>query len=63
VEELAYSGPRAQAFVDNNPVGKPQRFPLIVAVEKGAIKDVIHGTRYDAHGGRGRFNLSGQPPD
>jgi ABC-type uncharacterized transport system involved in gliding motility auxiliary subunit len=41
VEELGYSGPRAQAFVDNNPAGKPQRFPLIVAVEKGAIKDVI----------------------
>jgi len=41
VEELAYSGPRAQAFVDNHAVGKPQRFPLMVAVEKGAIRDVI----------------------
>jgi hypothetical protein len=39
VEEIVYSGPRA--FVDNNPAGNPQRFPLIVAVEKGAIKDVI----------------------
>jgi LPXTG-motif cell wall-anchored protein len=41
VEEIVFSGPRAQAWVDNNPAGKPQRFPLMVAVEKGAIKDVI----------------------
>jgi hypothetical protein len=41
VEEIAFSGPRAQAFVDNRPAGRAQRFPLMVAVEKGALKDVI----------------------
>ena len=42
VEEIAFSGPRAQIYVDNLPVGKPQRIPLIVAVEKGAIRDVVN---------------------
>jgi ABC-type uncharacterized transport system involved in gliding motility auxiliary subunit len=38
VEEIAFSGPRASAAGDV--VHKPP-FPLMVAVEKGAIKDVI----------------------
>ena len=38
VDELAFSGPRASAIGDR--VHKPP-FPLMVAVEKGAIKDVI----------------------
>ena len=38
VEELAFSGPRAFAVGDR--VHKPS-FPLMVAVEKGAIRDVI----------------------
>jgi len=37
VEELAFTGPRGQA--SDQP--KPQSFPLMVAVEKGAIKNVI----------------------
>ncbi len=41
VEEIAFSGPKAQAFFGNNPVGGGQRFPLMAAVEKGAIKGVI----------------------
>jgi hypothetical protein len=42
VEEIAFSGPRAQIYVDNLPVDKPQRVSLIAAVEKGAIKDVMN---------------------
>ncbi len=38
VEEIAFSGPRA--IVAGDLVRKPP-FPLMVAVEKGAIKDVI----------------------
>ncbi len=37
VEELALTGPRAQA----GHAGRPQAFPLIVAVEKGAIQGVL----------------------
>src|SRR5205823_4150032 len=37
VEELAFTGPRAMA--GNS--GRPQVFPLMVAVEKGAIQGVI----------------------
>jgi len=38
VDELAFTGPRA--FADSDLIHK-QSFPLMVAVEKGAIKDVI----------------------
>ena len=38
VEEIAFSGPRASATGD---VAHKQTFPLMVAVEKGAIKDVV----------------------
>jgi hypothetical protein len=38
VEEIAFSGPKA--FVKTDPAAKA-RFPLLVAVEKGAIKGVI----------------------
>jgi len=38
VEELAFSGPKS--FAVSNP-GKARSFPLMVAVEKGAIKNVI----------------------
>ena len=38
VEELAFSGPRASAGGD---LAHKPPFPLMVAVEKGAIKDVI----------------------
>jgi len=39
VEEIAFTGPNAIA-VENPELGR-RRFPLMVAVEKGAIKDVI----------------------
>ena len=39
VDELAFTGPHAVA-VENSQAGR-SRFPLMVAVEKGAIKDVI----------------------
>jgi ABC-2 type transport system permease protein len=40
VEELVFTGPRAQVFVNNQEAGGPQKVPLMVAVEKGAIRDV-----------------------
>ncbi len=40
VEELAFTGPRAVVYVDGKQSGSPGKFPLIAAVEKGAIKDV-----------------------
>lgn len=39
VEEVAFSGPNSQRY--GGPPNERQEFPLIVAVEKGAIKDVI----------------------
>jgi hypothetical protein len=39
VDELAFSGPKS--FADRNPSLGERRFPLMVAVEKGAIKDVV----------------------
>ncbi|HWH70287.1 MAG TPA: hypothetical protein VNT26_12955, partial [Candidatus Sulfotelmatobacter sp.] len=39
VEVIAETGPRA--FLNSKPPGQPQKFPLMVAVEKGAIKGVI----------------------
>jgi hypothetical protein len=39
VDELAFSGPKS--FTDHNPGLGERRFPMMVAVEKGAIKDVV----------------------
>ena len=39
VEQVAFSSPHA--FIDGDPNKEPHQFPFIVAVEKGAIKDVI----------------------
>ena len=39
VEQVAYSSP--QAYVEGDPNKQRHQFPLVVAVEKGAIKDVI----------------------
>src|SRR5260370_7319121 len=43
VDELAFSGPKS--FADHNPGLGEKRFPLMVAVEKGAIKDVVTDRR------------------
>jgi ABC-type uncharacterized transport system involved in gliding motility auxiliary subunit len=39
VEEIAFSGPNA--FAKGGPAREPRAYPLITAVEKGAIKDVV----------------------
>ena len=39
VDELAFSGPRA--FFEGRPKATPRAYPLMVAVEKGAVKGVI----------------------
>src|SRR5262249_50930926 len=40
VEELVFTGPQAQMYVAGKPSGPVGKFPLIAAVEKGAITDV-----------------------
>jgi hypothetical protein len=39
VEEIAFSGPRA--YIEGEPVGELKPLPLMVAVEKGAVKGVV----------------------
>jgi hypothetical protein len=39
VEEIAFTGPRA--FIEGEPVGEPKPLPLMVAVEKGAVRGVV----------------------
>lgn len=39
VEEIAFSGPKSR--LASEPYSDPRPFPLLVAVEKGAVKDVI----------------------
>lgn len=40
VEELIFTGPHAQVYVDNREEGGRQKVSLMAAVEKGAIRDV-----------------------
>ncbi len=40
VEELIFTGPNAQVFVNNQEAGKPRKVSLMAAAEKGAIRDV-----------------------
>ncbi len=41
VEALFYTGP--QAVFSGNPLGRPRSYPLAVAVEKGAVQNVLTG--------------------
>jgi hypothetical protein len=60
VEAVAFSSP--QAFYDGDPAKQPHQFPLIVAVEKGAIKGVSteRGTTRMIVAGESLFLANGQ---
>jgi hypothetical protein len=42
IEELAFTGPHAQIYVNDKEFGGQAVVPLMVAVEKGAIRDVLN---------------------